>query len=99
LKISKTYKQVVPYIKRDGYASYETIKYEGEIKKRAEEVGIEHLFDRGVGNRKSSLIIDNFNYSIPRALRKDYIVPKRDKDIENAYRVYRQGMIERRRRY
>jgi hypothetical protein len=100
LKISKTYKQVVPYIKRDGYASYETVKYEGEIKKRAEEVGgIEHLFDRIVGDKKSGPRSDNFNYSIPCALRKGYLIPKRDKNIEAAYKVYRGGMIDRRRRY
>ena len=100
LKISKTYKQVVPYIKRDGYASYETVKYEGEIKKRCEELGgIEQLFGPIVGTKKSGPRSDNFDYSIPRALKKNYIVPKRDKDIEDAYKVYRSGMIDRRRRY
>ena len=100
LKISKTYKQVVPYIKRDGYASYETVKYEGEIKKRCEELGgIEQLFGPIVGTKKSGPRSDNFDYSIPRALRKNYITPKKDKDIEDAYKVYRSGMIDRRRRY
>jgi hypothetical protein len=98
LKISKTYKQVVPYIKKDGRC-YSTVKYEGVFKTKAEEVGIEQVYDTPINCNVYKIDAKHFNYKIPKALRKKYIIPNSVKEIEEAYPIYRRGILVRRRRY
>jgi hypothetical protein len=98
LKISKTYKQVVPYIKKDGRC-YSTIKYCGILKERAENVGFDHVYDTPLVNGLYRIDAKHFNYNIPKALRKKYIIPNSVKDLEDAYQIYRRSMLVRRRRY
>ena len=102
LKISKTYKQVVPFIQRDG-SCYNTVKYEGELKKRGDAVGIDKVYDvafeGSVADKMYNCDIKDFNYYIPKVLRTGYTLPKPDKEIEYAYECYKAASVTRRRRY
>jgi len=103
LKISKTYSQVVPWIREDGYAN-QNVRYNGVLQMRAESEGFDKIFDGPIedlylhlplGMKKKTF---KFETSVPKILQDGYVYPVCDKLLEDTYILYKKAFRIRRNR-
>ena len=82
LKISKTYKQVVPCIRKTGHVNS---FHWGNFKARASEVEFDRLFEYPwiKPNQLSDLKI-----FLPKIVNDDYIIPKKCEEVEQLFIYY-----------
>lgn len=105
LKISKTYSQVVPWIRRDGYAT-SNIRYGGILQRRANRLGFDNMFDEEITAPQIVLPhgvkMDSFKFekSLPKILQDGYKYPVCDKLLEDTYILYKKAFhVNRQRRF
>lgn len=103
LKISKTYSQVVPWIREDGYVVC-NVRYNGVWQMRAESEGFDKIFDGPIEDLyyhlSPGMKIKTFKFetSVPKILQDGYVYPVCDKLLEDTYILYKKAFRIRRNR-